>query len=60
MVPPTPVETLLKSREPARWPWLKRVRTLSPFWKRVTPDPTASTTPAPSEVGTIGVRRANG
>ena len=50
--PPRPVCIVLKSREPATWPWLKRVATRSPTLNRVTLPPTASTDPAPSEPGT--------
>lgn len=38
-------------REPLRRPWLKSVMTLSPFWKRVTFDPTSTTSPVPSDPG---------
>lgn len=52
--PPRPVWMILGVKDPARWPWLKRVQTLSPGWKLETRGPTASTVPAPSDVGMTG------
>ena len=39
---------------PARWDWLKSVRTRSPFLKRETREPVATMVPAPSEAGMMG------
>jgi hypothetical protein len=53
-----PVLTVFEVREPTRWPRLKSVTTLSPFWKRVTFDPTVTTSPALSGPGTTLIRLA--
>lgn len=54
IAPPRPVLTSESVMLPARCDWLNRVRTASPFLKRVTRAPVATTVPAPSEAGTRG------
>ncbi len=52
--PPSPLLRSARCMGPAMWVWLKSVRTRSPFWKRVTRGPVATTVPAPSEAGMMG------
>jgi hypothetical protein len=55
-IPPSACSRSAVVHVPARRVWKKRVTTLSPTWKRLTREPTASTIPAPSEPGTTGLR----